>query len=553
MADVTVGTLARPEDLEPNLLDRMIGWVSPKLALQRLHHRARAAVATRFLASGYHGGRYDRTALQEWSPYASDPDAAHLPQATTLRARSRDLTRNSPLATGAVNTSVTSVVGTGLRVRPQVDAEFLGLTEDEADTWERAALRIFRAAEKTLDLEGELSFGQLQNLVFRSALESGDVLPIVRMRRRPEDLVGTKLQIVEADRISNPQWRMDTDRLAGGVEIDAEGRVLRYHVADRHPGSRFWRATDATSWTAVEAWGRDGIRRSKLLFDKRRPGQRRGVPYLAPVIEKLKQLDRYSDAELAATVVSSLFTVFVKTEAGDGLAPYPEGTLAADQPDNAGDVFLDPGAIHALGPGESIETADPNRPNQAFDPFVTAMLRQIGVALELPFEVLVKHFQSSYSAARAALLEAWRFFRVRRHWLATEFCQWTYELVISEAVARGMIDAPGFFDDPLVRRAWLGTRWTGDSPGQIDPLKEGQASALYVREGFSTIDEETSKLTGGNWEENHRQRAKEARMRREAGLDIEPTSERVRSETVDTPAAPDPDEDDEAERREMDE
>src|SRR5690606_12542726 len=119
--------------------------------------------------------------------------------------------------------------------------------------------------------------------------------------------------------------------------------------------------------------------------------------------------------------------------------------------------------------------ANPGRPNAGFDPFVLAVLRQIGVALELPYEVLIKHFTSSYSAARAALLDAWRFFRRRRAWLARKFCQPVYEAWLADAVATGLVDAPGFFADPVRRASWCGARWIGDAPGQIDPQKEVDA------------------------------------------------------------------------------
>lgn len=130
-----------------------------------------------------------------------------------------------------------------------------------------------------------------------------------------------------------------------------------------------------------------------------------------------------------------------------------------------------------LAPGESIETASPNRPNDLFEPFFRAIVQLIGMALGIPFEVLMKHFQASYSAARAALLEAWRFIRVWRERMAAESCQFAYEVVTTEAVARGSIEAPGFFDDPFLRHAWLGTTWTGDSRGRVgDPA--GVAAAV---------------------------------------------------------------------------
>lgn len=199
------------------------------------------------------------------------------------------------------------------------------------------------------------------------------------------------------------------------------------------------------------------------------------------------------------------------------------------------DFHLGPGAILDLLPYESVEIADPKRPNAAFDQFVLAILRQIGVALEIPFELLVKHFTASYSAAQAALLEAWKFFRSRREWLASMYCQPVYEAVIAEAVAKGYLNAPGFFSDPMIRAAYLGTEWIGPPRGQIDQLKEGKAARERVDMGISTLAEETAALTGGDWERKHQQRAKEKRLRLEAGLDEELTQAEAPAQNSDTP------------------
>jgi lambda family phage portal protein len=258
------------------------------------------------------------------------------------------------------------------------------------------------------------------------------------------------------------------------------------------------------------------MRRMLHHFDRRRIGQTRGFPYLSPVIEPLKQLGEYTDAEVMAAVISSMFSVFVTTPDGSGLGLSDDPAKQASDPNDA--VKLGYGAIVDLMPGEKIEIADPKRPNIAFDPFVQAILRQVGVALELPFEVLIKHFTSSYTAARAAILEAWKFFRVRREWVVKSFLAPIYEAWMEEAVAAGRLSAPGFFDDPLIRKSYLGCRWIGDAPGQIDPVKEITAAGLRLEEGITTLEEETITMTGGDWEENTAQQALELTQRKAAGL-----------------------------------
>jgi capsid protein len=104
-------------------------------------------------------------------------------------------------------------------------------------------------------------------------------------------------------------------------------------------------------------------------------------------------------------------------------------------------------------------------------------------------------------------------------------CQPVYEEFLAEAIARSYLEAPGFFDDPLVRWAYSRAEWHGPSQGQLNPLDEAKAAKVRVEEGFSTRARETAELTGGDFEAYNSQRAKEERMRREAGLSAEGASD----------------------------
>ena len=107
-------------------------------------------------------------------------------------------------------------------------------------------------------------------------------------------------------------------------------------------------------------------------------------------------------------------------------------------------------------------------------------VRQIGMALGMPFEVLTMAYQSSYSAARGALLMAWKAFRSKRDLLAKLLCQPVLELWLTDEVAEGRISCPGFFADDVIRAAWCAAIWTGDGPGSIDPTKEVDAAQKRV-------------------------------------------------------------------------
>ena len=255
-------------------------------------------------------------------------------------------------------------------------------------------------------------------------------------------------------------------------------------------------------------------------MEQERAEQRRGVPILAPVIETIKQLTRYTEAELMAAVISGMFTVFVKTTGPTTDNPFGEMIPEDKQvePNDPNLYEMGPGAFNVLGENEEVQFANPGRPNAQFDPFVSALCRYVGAAVEIPYELLLKSFQSSYSASRAALLEAWKMFRVRRQWTAKEFCQPVFEEWLAEAVALGRIRAPGFFNDPAIRRAWCAAEWTGPAPGQLDPVKEATAANLRIANGTSTREREALETNGSDFWSNLQRQKVEREAMKAAGM-----------------------------------
>lgn len=501
-----------------NLFERAIKAVSPQWALSR--HRARVTMA---MTGGYIGGSRSRPALQNFNPGAGDADGDISFDLPTLRARSRDLARNAPVATGAINTVVTNVIGTGLSMQPRINSKLLGLSEEAASAWQEKTQSEYEMWYGSVDCDvtrTQTGYG-LQDLAFRSMLESGDVFSYI-VKAEYNKVYPFALQLIEADRVANPSNQRNTESMVDGVILSTAGAPVKYKVCKTHPGSL---RTRSLEYIDVPAFTAEGRRVMLHLFERRRPGQHRGVPYLSAIIEPLKQLDRYTEAELSAAVTNAVHAMFVKMDPqafndlfdDDGRNGYMQAAASWDGSLPQADIGHSGKVINLL-PGEEVVAPDQSRPNEKFDPFVLAILKQIGTALELPMEVLMKSFNSSYSAARAALLDAWRVFRKRRDFMATYFCQPVYETWLEYAVASGRIVAPGFFSDPAIRAAWCKAVWVGDGPGAIDPLKEVQAAEKRVHNGISTLDHESVMFDGVDFETKHRQRTKEQRMRKEAGL-----------------------------------
>lgn len=503
---------------QQNLLDKAIAYIAPKIAAQRMASRAQLA-----MAGGYTGAKFDRASTNRWNPFAGSPHTDIIRDLPVLRSRSRDQMRNAPVALGALNTTVNHVVGTGLTYTPSIDAAFLGLDQEAADAWQKNTKRRYDtwAASTDVDLGRRLNFYGVQELAFRSMLESGDVFIATPMVARGKGKKKLALQTIEADRVCNPDRKPDTPTIIDGIEIDpGTTEAIAVHIARQHPADTF----KGNTWDRVAVRGANTGRLNVIhLFKSLRPGHIRGVPVIAPILEPLKQLQRYTDAELNAAVISGLFSVFVKMdpEAFDNLFDEDAKDAVISNSSTWSGEMESGKAINLL-PGESIETSNPGRPNAQFDPFWQAIVRQIGMALELPFEVLTMHFQSSYSAARAALLMAWKMFKSRRDFLATYLCQPVFEIWLAQEVADGRINAPGFFADEIVKAAWCKAIWTGDGPGSIDPVKEVDAAERRVNLGISTKQDESIQHDGVDWEVKHEQRVKEINAEKRDGIYIAP-------------------------------
>jgi lambda family phage portal protein len=464
----------------------------------------------------WRGASQTLRSMQSWVAGIGSP-VSDLPRAEqrVLRGRSRDAYRSHMVARAALTRCRTNIVGTGLICRPGVDQAALGLTEDEADALNATLLRSWeRWAEDPVecDIEATLDIYGQQGLALISAMLSGDVFALTPEYLRPGGVSSLKIQFVEADRVSNPFERSDSTHCIDGIEFN-EAMPVGCWIRNTHPGDRHTSVMPA--WKYYAMFGENTGRRRVLHIwnEKDRPGQVRGAPYLAPILEPLKQIERYGTAELMAAVVSAMLTVFIERDSaatdtnGDPIGPFAEAENAN------GDISLGNAAVVDLGPGEKANLANPARPNANFDPFFMAVVKQIGAALELPVDELLLHYEASYSAARAAMLQAWRFYTMRRWFLVQQFCQPIYGLHLDEEVASGRLSLPGY-SDPIKRRAYSRAMWIGPARGSMDEYKEAKAAEVRIDIGVSNEAMETAAMTGEDWNTVYKQRAREIAQRR---------------------------------------
>jgi len=486
--------------------------------------------------TSHSGASIIRKQLSNWIPHRAPADFDLLPDLPTLVGRARDLNRNNGVAAGALQTLQDNVAGTGLRLAANPDYRALGKDIDWAQEWSTEVESLWKAyAESTaVDIAGQLNFASMTQLIFRSALENGEALALVMWQDRGmETPFRTCFQLIESDRLSNPYFKPATSTLIGGVEKDNFGRPVAYWIR-RLPqiltniytvvGAEFLGpalavASQGFQWDRIPAetsWSR---KRVLHVHQKERIDQTRGRPILTPIIEQFRMLDSYQRTELQSAIVNALLAGVIETPLdGPTLADLvggdPDEYLKAK---NLYRVQLEGGTMIPLYPGDKLSPFIPARPNAQFTQFCESIDRQIGASLGLPYELLIKDFsKTNYSSARAALQEAWRHFAVRRAWLAESWAAPVYRLWLEEAVGRGLIDAPDFYDNYWY---YCRSKWIGIGRGTIDPTKEAEAAQIRMQSMTSTLELECAEQ-GRDWIEVLDQLALEKKRMKE--LDLEP-------------------------------
>lgn len=494
--------------------DGVIGIISPATALKRQQYRA-AAQSTKF--NHYARSAHDRTRA-DWYSVQGSADAEILPDLPGVRGRSRELVSNDSMAASIVQTLVDNTVGTGIRAQSAPDRRMLNVSDEQVIACRTAAEERWQVWSNECEFTGRHDLHSLMRLVTRQWIECGEVFLIRNMKRNdPSRAFWTCFDVIDPDRISSPNNvdRLDTssgkNQIRSGVELTSKGIPVAYHVRLGHPGDGIYDTTRSNEWRRISA--RDSAGRVNVihLYRQDRPGQTRGLPWLAPVMGTLDHLARFQEAALVRERVAACFAAFIVKPEHDMGVPL-DATGSSEQRA----LDLEPGSIEQLLPGEDIRFPNLGGLGQDFSSFMNHNMRQVGAALGLPLELFAKDFsQTNYSSARAAMIEARRVFQQTQHALMRSVLTPMWNLVFEEGYLRGYLGSLPGADADL--GPWCKARWVPPGYGWVDPVKEISASQSAIEVGVSTLSDEAA-AQGRDWEEVLEQQAREKQRRLELGL-----------------------------------
>jgi lambda family phage portal protein len=452
-----------PPMIRQTVLDRLVSWASPERGLRRLRSRIAGAVIARHYEAAATGRR-----TAGWRRNSGDPNATTGPAISRTRDVARDLVRNNGIAESAVRSIANDVCGRyGITAKPENRSKAI------AREWARWA------DSTECDSDGRNDLAGLQRLVMRSVVIDGEVLVRRRMRRREDGLaIPLQLQVLECDYIDTLKFgsvelRRATGEVVGrnviinGIEFDVLGRRAAYWLFREHPGDIFGRFTAQSYRVPAES--------ILHVYRQDRPGQVRGISWLAPVALKFKDFDEFDDATLVKQKVAACLAVFVKDDGSAG----PLGVAEAGADGGLDLDALEPGLVHNLAPGRDVTVVDPPATKEYAD-YVATLLRMIGTGIGVTYEDLTGDYTKvNFSSSRMSRLahwgavEEWRWLMLRPQFLDPVWL-WAQE-------ASAIMGGAG---DPEVRAVW-----TAPAAAFVDPDKEGQAMIRNIRGGVQSYDE----------------------------------------------------------------
>lgn len=490
--------------------------------------------------------------MANWQPALWSPDNEINIYRDRIVSRMRDLARNDGWASGTITRVLDNAIGANYRPIFKPDYRMLRLiTGNKAfdATWADEYGKVIEAHWRSwandpgryCDVERKQTVSQMLRLGFRHKLLDGDALLVLQYRT---DRLGpgrgqyaTTLQIVDPDRLSNPQQNFDMPNVRGGVEIDADGAPVAYHIREAHIGD-WWSGAKTMTWQRIPretSWGRPIVIHD---FDMDRGAQHRGMGILAPIVQRLKMLIKYDESELEAAILNAIFGAYIESPydaqmvssaLGDTGGGFSDGEELSAYQTQRTEYYQDKrlnlqnGArIPHLFPNEKIVTLSAARPTSNFDGFESAVLRNIAAATGLSTQQVTQDWSDvNYSSARAAMLEAWKTLTRRRDDYAIGTAQPVASAFVEEIHSIESLPLPAGAPDFLdAKAAYCRARWMGPGRGWIDPVAEKKGSILGMNAGLSTLEMEAAENAGEDWEEMLDQRAREIDAFKERGIPL---------------------------------
>lgn len=460
-----------------------------------------------------------------------------------MRLRSWQSLLESEVAQTVIGRYCTWMIGKGLKLTSEPAKYILESEGVEVDT-----LDFSKAVEQRFNLyksSNNSDYTSMRNLdaiaetAFKNSIVGGDVLVFFNY-----DGKNVSTGLIDGCHVMSPGYGTEDfpeqlengNEIKNGIEVDKNGKHVRYFVRNR----------DFT-FTTINAYGKNsGLKVAFLVKGSDfRLDNIRGLPTLAPVIEKLKKMERYDSATLSsAEEMAKVAYQIVHKNNSTGESPLQRQLTTAHSYGNRanGDLPADSNGkplsdkiaastnkqVFNMPVDSELKSLDIGKNELYYKDYYITNIIAVSAALGIPYQVAMSLYEGNFSASRAALKDWENTLEVGRKKFSDAFYQHVFNFWLEVQILQNKIKAPEYINSRLngnmyIVEAYRKCRFVGSPVPHIDPLKEVNAIRASLGDTgkdlpLMTLEAATERLNGSESHDNLQQYAKELEESKEKGI-----------------------------------
>ena len=433
-----------------NFIDSIVGLFSPRAAAERLYYRD---VIDSYKHS-YDAGDSSRL-NSSWHAVNASAENLNTASRDIIRARARDLERNSDIENALISAYKRNIIGKGYRLQAKTGTE---LDEKIEELWCDWCKKIH------CDATESQSFTALMRMALVRKIVDGGILIKKCYDGKTSDSwkIPFRLQLIDVDELdvtaTSPKHKGNT--VVSGVEINPDGKAVGYYI---------------------RKYSKDGYQLEKSTYcdakdmiyymTKTRPSQVREMSQLTPTLTRIRDVNEFITAVSVKERIAACLSIFVKKS--PPTAGIGRGNTEVAKKIDYTSKKLSPGMITEMNAGDSIEVVDPKNGGDQAASVLKLEQKLISSGQGISYEAMSRDMSDvNYSSARQANIEDELTFAEEAEALA-EVMDEIYETFVISAWLAGEIQAPDFWTN---KRRFLKHIWVAPAKKWIDPQKEANAN-----------------------------------------------------------------------------
>ncbi len=312
-------------------LENLIRAISPEAAYRREAWR-QAEALQRYYDAG-DNGRLNAGWRTNWTDSAEMTDRY---SRDTIRARARDLERNSDLMLSLVGPYKRNVVGTGFMLHARTpDSALNDRIEELWKEWTK---------KRNCDVTAQQSLNQMLRMIEQRKRIDGGIL--INKVYTGGGILPLKLQLLEVDELDTTVMAPKNSgcKVVGGIELDAFNRPVGYWIRRYSPDGM-------TLIEPVYIDAKDMI----FVWSKKRPSQVREMSDMTSTLAGIRDTQEFQTAVSIKQRIEACLAIFIKkvTPGSFGRSRDAGGRKSYDG------RMITPGMMHELAAGDDIVTVNP--------------------------------------------------------------------------------------------------------------------------------------------------------------------------------------------------